>query len=215
MAVKAYALTTLARLKTYLDITGSGDDTLLETIIDSVTEFVENYCHRRFKKTTYTEEMYSTGRGDKVIILKQYPVISTETFTLEVRCSSLNEDDWDEIDSEYYHIHYAEGIIEGAGGYTFIKGVNKYRATYTAGYDFDNSATFLSNTEAGDLELVVWMLCSVAYQRRKGDPSVESERIGDYSVTYMKEAFENETIKSILEKYRRTGDLGVITGDLT
>lgn len=216
MAVKAYALTTLARLKTYLDITGAGDDTLLETIIDSVTEFIENYCHRRFQQTAISQEMYSTGRRDKIITLKQYPVASGETFTLEVRASSLNEDDWEEVDSEYYHVHWQEGIIEGAGGYTFIKGVNKYRVTYTAGYDFDTSTKPVTDTEAGDLELAMWMLCKVAFLRRKGDASVKSERIGDYAVVYMKEAFENETIRSILDKYRRiSSNLGVITGDLT
>ena len=58
MALKAYGLTTVARFKDYASVSTSADDTLIENLINIVTEFVENYTQRRFKQTTYTDEEY-------------------------------------------------------------------------------------------------------------------------------------------------------------
>jgi len=216
VAIKVYALTTVSRLKTFLEISGTSYDTLLEWIANSATEFIENYCHRRFQRTAYTQEMYSTDKWQKTLLLDNFPVISTETFTLEIRTSGLNEDDWDTVDSEDYHVDYDGGIIRMAGRIEFQKGVDKYRVTYTAGYDFDTSTKPLSDTEAGDLEMAMWKLCAVMFNRRRGDPGIRSERIGDYSVTYAKTVYESPEIKEILDKYKRKDvALGVETPYLT
>lgn len=210
--LKTYALTNETRLKTFIGVTGADDDELLKDIINAVTSFVENYCNRRFQQTAYEEEEYTTDSGDTSIILKQWPVISGETFLLEIRTSALNEDDWEDVDSEDYFVDLDAGIVEGAADQKFLRGVNKYRVSYTAGYDFNLTDKPLAETEAGDLEWAVWKLCALAYHRRKGTAGVISESIGDYSVTFMKEVFEDDEIKKILAKYSRfSGGHGVIT----
>jgi len=204
MAVKSYALTTVARAEDFLGtgtLTGTNAN-VLERIIDSVTEFVENYCKRRFKQTAYTNELYD-GTGSDTIILQNYPVSSTESFTLQIRTSSGNENEWESVDSEDYFINFSAGIVRAAHGLKFLTGTYRYRVSYTAGYGFDNSSTFLAQTEAGDVEYVTWKLIAAAWNRRKSEPGIKSESIGDYSVTYMTEAFENEEIKAVLDKYAR------------
>lgn len=210
MAVKSYALTTRQRLIDFLGLGTVSDTTkqnVLDRIIDAVTEFIENYIGYRIKLTTYTNEEYDTEEGNK-LILDKFPVV---TFTqLQRRNSSLNEDNWETIDSQYYHVDLNAGIIYGAGvgkygaGWEFAKTRRGYRVTYSAGYDFDNAVTFLSDTQAGDLEFAMWTLCGIAWNQRKQGGGVQSERVGDYSVTFRKAIYENEDLKAILDKYARS-----------
>ncbi len=211
MALKAYALTTVSRFKSYAGISGAGDDSILEILINACTEFVENYCNRRFKQTAYSQEMYSPERGN-VLLLKNYPVSSSATFTLEIRNAILNEDAWEEVDSEDYFVDYASGIIQQPPGMIFQRGVNRYRVTYTAGFNFNNTDTFLSDTEAGDVEIACYELVKVVYLRRKGDSGVESERIGDYGITFRATVFENPAIREVLDKYsRQDSSIGAVS----
>jgi len=201
MDLLSYALTNLARVKTFLGISGTSDDTLLTSLINTCTEFIENYCDRRFKQTAYTNELYN-GSGINKLLLKNYPVDENSTFKLEKRSSDLNEDDWDEVDTEYYHIHYEKGIVENVRN-IFERYPRHYRITYTAGYDYDNSDTYLEGAGAGDLEYACWKLVSKVYQQRKQPGNVQSESLGDYSVTFRKESMADPEIKSILDKYKR------------
>ena len=212
MAVKSYALTTASRASSYMDITTPTGAKLIamENMINAVTDFIENYIRMRVKKTAYTNELYNTEDAN-TLNLKHFPIISTEDFTLQRRESSQNEDDWGIVASKYYHIDYDAGIIFGAGGTLFSRTNMGYRVTYTAGYDFDNTATFLSDTEAGDIELASWMLVSGLWNQRKGGVGIKSEKIGDYAITYTKSLMEDENIKAILDKYTVNTELGVIT----
>lgn len=197
----SYALTTRSRVMNYMGVSSlsTTKENLLDRLIDSVTDFIENYCHRRFKLTTYTNEEYD-GDGSEYINLKQYPI---GTFTsLQYRNSSLNESSWTTVSSDEYFINYSAGIIQMAGGGKFSKNTRGYRVTYTAGFDYDNVTTFLSDAGAADLEYAVWKLIKTAFDKSGGEMGVESERIGDYSVTYTSGMFENKEIKEIVDKYR-------------
>lgn len=72
MAVDAYALTSLSNLKSYLGITSSTDDTILERSIDRASASVERYCGRLFLTRDYVE--WHDTWGHERIALKQRPV---------------------------------------------------------------------------------------------------------------------------------------------
>lgn len=209
MALKSYALTTVARFKTYAGITSSSDDTLLEIFINQATESIENYCDRRFKQTTYTN-VEIDGTGSEQLFLDQYPVDSGSTFTLQERDSAENDNDWSSIDSEDYFVDYDAGIIFRVARSKWGTGKKRYRVTYTAGYDYDNTTTFLTDTIAGDLEYAIWLLVQAQYNRRQGGSGIEQESIGDYSVTYSKDINENDELKNILDKYARNDLAGYV-----
>jgi len=205
MSIKSYALTTVQRFKDFKGLSGltATQDTVIERLVNTCTEYIENYCQRRFKKTTYTQEKYD-GDGSRELYLKQYPVISGETFTLQERTSTTNTDDWGTIDSEDYYVDNDTGIIEWIGRTRkFRNTAQAYRVTYTSGFDFDNAATFLTDTEAGDVEYAMWKILAAAWDKRKGDVGVISESLGDYSVTYSTAVFESPEIKEVLDKYAR------------
>jgi hypothetical protein len=184
--------------------------TMMNALIDSVTEFIERYLGYRVQQTAYTEEEYDT-EDSQTLLLKSFPVVSGETFTLERRTSPLNEDRWETVESQYYHVDEEAGMIHGASGWKFPRSRRGYRVSYTAGYDFDNYTTYLSDTEGGDIELAAWMILEAVWNKRRGGAGVERERIGDYSVTYKRTLFENEEIKSLLDKYARADEVHVLT----
>ena len=212
MAVNSWALTTGQRVADFgeLGTLEGASLTRMERIVDVTSSYIENYVGYRVMKTDYDSEEYSIEEG-QILNLNNFPVDSSETFTLARRTSSLDEDRWENVDSEYYHVDYEAGIIHAAGGWEFSRTRNGFRVTYTAGYDFDNSSTFLSDTEAGDLELAAWQLCLVIYNRKGGTIGAKSERLGGYAVVYAKTIMESEDIKTILENHARKDLISVLT----
>jgi len=205
--IKNYALTTLARFKVFAAITISSDDDLITDLINQATEYIERYCGRRFKKTIYTnEEIDSDGSG--TLFIKNYPIDSASSFTLKERNSESNEDDWDTVDSEDYFVNYDAGLIYKVADGLWVKGRKMYRVSYTAGYDFNNSTTYLSDTGAGDLEYAIWKLVKSVYDKKTIISGIRSESIGDYSVSYGRELYASSEIKEILDRYAKFDTIG-------
>ena len=200
MAIRANGLTTVARIKAFLGITVATHDTILEQLINMVSDFVSNYCNRVFQEATYTNEIYD-GTGSPDLVLEKAPVSTTGTFTLEERTGKSN---WDSIDSENYWIDFTTGIVHSVSG-CFSSMPQKYRATYTAGYAFDNftPGATLESVGIGDLEFACWKLVSKAFNNRKGATDIQDESIGDYSVTFRVSAMTDPVIKEILNHYVR------------
>lgn len=205
MTLKAYALTTVSRLAAFLGVSSPtpAQQTLFEYLINASTEMIENYIGFRVKKSTVTQEEYNTDKSG-IITLNRFPLTATAV-TVQRRLSGLNEDNWETIDSQYYHIDRNAGIIYGAGGYTFERSRDGYRVSYEAGYDFDNSTTYLGDTEGGDIELACWMLCNKLYNSRGDSVGVKRESIGDYSIEYfdskLSQSLIDSDIAAILDNY--------------
>ena len=215
MAVKSYALTTRQRLIDFLKLTAADltdqENSLLDRIIDSVTETIEAYVGFRIKSTAYTTEEYDTDNSN-VLILKRRPIDSSATFQLHRRNSALNEDEWETVDPQYYHVDYDAGIIYGAGNWKFFRSRRGYRVSYTAGVSFDNSSTFLSDTTMGDVELAAWLMAKDLWNEAKRDSDVLRERLGDYEVEY-RETSDSKINSSALEILNRyaSSEVGVQT----
>lgn len=217
MALLAYSLTTLDRVKDFGGLSGlsAAQDAVLTNIINAATTYIESHTERRFMQTAYSNELYD-GHGDERLILDQFPVDSSASFSFEGRDTTENDDDWTTIDSDQYFVDYSAGIIFTAGRWSLANIRYGYRVTYTAGYDFDNSSTFLSDTAAAEVEYVAWKLVMEAWADRKSGKTVKGERLGDYAITFGKSLFDVSTaedgtggnsLKSILDKYRRADDL--------
>jgi hypothetical protein len=72
MAVGTYALTSLSNLKSWLGITATTDDAVLEKAIDRATARIESYVGRLIKSRSYSE--WRSGAGVDTIRLHQWPV---------------------------------------------------------------------------------------------------------------------------------------------
>lgn len=212
MALLAYALTTEQRVADFMGLgtlaVGSAKYNKVQLLINYATSFIETKLGYRVKKTVHTQELYDSDENAGALILRARPVVAGEAFTIELRANGLNEDDWETLNSELYFVDNDAGIAYSASGTSFMRCRQGYRVTYTAGYDYDNSTTFLSDTTAGDLELAAMMLVSSVYNRGASGGGISSESIGDYRVSYNKAIMDNPEVQAILDNYAGVGMAG-------
>jgi len=67
------ALTTLAAVKEYLNITEAAYDDVLTTLVTEVSALIELLCDRKFDETTYRR--WLNGAGIQYQLLPEYPII--------------------------------------------------------------------------------------------------------------------------------------------
>lgn len=196
--IYTHALTTVARIKDQLAITVSGHDTVLMRMINEMTDFIEGKCNRRFKSTTYTNEVYSSIGGNS-LMLKQYPVTDLSAFEYAVGYPTAKA--WTSFLGTEYELSEdgKSGIINAYGN--FPSGSNIMRATYTAGYLID-WANFGSATHTLPADLTG--LCERLVIRRFKKKEAEgksSESFEGSSVSWDTKLNEEDTF--IINKYKR------------
>lgn len=197
-AILAYALTTAARVKTRLTITVNNHDTPLLYLINSVTDFIEGECNRRFKETTYTNEVYSP-QGGRFIILKQSPVSSVSSVQYRAGLKSnptwtdFNADDWELMEDGQ------SGMIEARG---LLHGTNLFRVTYVAGYkiNFTNYGDNNTHTLPADLTDLCERLV-VRWFKRRESGGKQSEGLQGGSINW-KDELDSED-KVTIARYKR------------
>lgn len=199
------ALTTLARAKNHMDISGNTKNTVLTAIILGASKFVERYTRRKFKRQTYTSEVYD-GTGRDKLFLKNYPVQGS--VAAQRRATPLNEDDWETLDTESFFVYTESGKLVSLVG-SWFEGPKNYRFTYDAGYYLPSHANYQDGTDDDqdlpyDLELAVLDLISAAYNRRKSG-GIQSQSVYQVDLTYAKELSENPMLKATLDSFKRVG----------
>lgn len=198
--IAPYALTTRQRVKERFAITSTSFDVLLDRIISGMTDFIEGECNRRFKKTTYTNEMYSVnGSSPRFIFLKQTPVILLTS--LEYRAGAPSNPSWTNFLTDNYELleDGRSGIIRMYSGIS--SGINQIRATYDAGYliDFANAGTG-THTLPFDLTDLCERLVTKVFKKREAEGrSSESYEGGTVS---WKELLDDAD-KATINRYRR------------
>lgn len=214
MAALDNSLTTLARAKSFLEISGTNKDLVLTMLIASISAYIEKtYCGRTFKQQAFTNELHD-GKGSKTLWVKNGPIVSGQTITLQHRTNSSNTDDWQTIDSDNYFVDYEKGCIKlirentpwlGLSG-SFIEGVQNYRISYTGGYYLPSNVLYQDGTNDEldlpyDLELAVLDLISAVNNLRTSG-GIKEKSVGDARLVYASELEKHPTIKSTLDRYR-------------
>lgn len=206
-----YALTTRQRIKDRLTITAATQDVLIDRLISAATDLIESMTNRRFKKTTYTNEVYSVyGAKAEFIFLKQLPVVVLTSF--QFRAGTPSNPAWTSFLADTYELLQdgASGIIKVYGGLGgifggFSGGINQVRATYDAGYliDFANAGSG-THTLPFDLSDLCERLTIKLYKRRE-EVGKSASAAGEASVSW-KDLLEDEDLRTIA-KYRREAPL--------
>lgn len=189
----SYALCSVADVKESLGLASSNTqyDNLITRKINQATVMIERFCNRRFAATVYTNEEYDATGIDQ-LILKNRPVNSLTSF--QQRDTSLNEDDWSDIDSELYFTDTVAGVIDlnfiASGRY------NRYRVTYNAGY-----TTIPSDLAEACVTLAAFLVdngTSGTNVKRKE----EGQRTIEFHASQGNSTFEQLGIDEILDSYR-------------
>ena len=178
-------MTTLDKVKSYLGITSTDYDTILNELIDNYDKFIKHLIERSFNSTEYTE--YYDG-GKKELYIKEYPIDSSATLTVYYNSHTQADPSWNEIDSSNYVVYYDEGIIRHYG--TFPVGKRNIKIIYTGGYSI----------VPDDLELLAKQLVAKAFEQRKAQGKTR-ESLGGAMIDW-KAMFSPEQ-KIIIDKYKR------------
>lgn len=205
MAAVTYALTTEARIKTRLGITQSGFDTLIKRLMYGVTDFIEKEAGgRRFKETTYTQELYDgspLNDEDTVVpylVLKNAPVGTISA--LQYRTGSRSLPTWVDVATDDYEPRSPEGILRFWGGVP--KGVRNIRITYTAGYkvDFSNEFDDTLHTLPYEITDLAERLVVKRFKKREKE-GVSRESFGESSLDW-KELLDADDKATIMQYTR-------------
>lgn len=203
------ALTTLARAKSFLDISGDKYDTVLTMLINQATGFIEGYINRSLLSQSYVE--VRDGSGAQEMVLWQTPV--TTLAKLEVNSNTIGDPSWQTIDSSRYG-WYSDGRIKFSTAFSaflasesayFLEGPQRYRITYTAGYliDFDNENNAALHTLPQDIEYACLKLVSAIFNTRKAEGLV-SATVDRLNMRYRGTVMSDPELKDILSGYQES-----------
>lgn len=157
--------TTLANVKEYLDITGTGDDTLLSNLIARATRFLQDHFGRQILQATYTE--FYDGRGSPQIMVREWPIVTVTSLHESI------EQTWDAstlIAAGDYLIDLRLGRVRLKAG-IFFPSFQGVRLIYDGGY-----ATVPHSIEHATIEAVARIY------RRRLNPDVVSWSLKDGAI---------------------------------
>lgn len=176
-------LTSLANLKSWVQVTGVNDDTMLERLISAASAFIQQWLSRTLALATYTETY--DGRGTRRAALNNFPIVSVSTLVVNgVAIPVAAGPPWS-------NGYVFDQLSISLYGYCFSAGFGNVQVSYSAGY----SATPL------DIEQACLELCALRYKER--------ERIGYKSKSIAGETVAffvgdmTPSIKTALNPYRK------------
>lgn len=179
-------LTTNTEVKALFNISYSGDDTLLTTIIAQAQKEAETFCGYAFDVATYTE--YFDGTGNDSVRIGNLPIASITTLHDDI-LRAYGADTL--VDSDDYVFYKDQGIIK-LDGFNFDIGLKNIKVVYIAGYGTGGG------TAPTDLKLAIQKLTASIYLAGKG--SVNSTT-GDDVIS--KDAQLRKDAYAILAKYKK------------
>lgn len=182
------SLTTLKAAKTWigLDTDDTSQDDLLTMLVEGVSAEIEGHCNRKFAKADYSMEFQ--GRGQKLVMLAEYPVASL--LVVQVMSDERAGVTGWTLDKE-------SGILEAKSSWSG----HLYQADYTAGYVLPGEATEENpRTLPKDLEKACWQLIEIAYSKR-GNEHLATESLGPIREEYLQGM--PLQIEEVLEKYKK------------
>lgn len=180
-------LATLSELKSYLNITDTDSDTLLTMLLSSADSSIKTRTGRELELDGANRVEVMDGRGQPNLFLEKYPVA---TFvSLEKNTGTIPVPVWEVIPTTSYAVRNATGIISFTG--SEYRGINRLRATYTAGYA----------TIPGDLKLACIKIAASAYNRRNSD-GIKSETVNGDRLDFDASELPKD-VEDIIDNYRR------------
>lgn len=93
-------LVSLSKLKSYLQITDTTNDTLLSSLIDQASVFIESYTGRKLVAQDYDVRM--DGHGENEFLFPQYPVNTLASF--QYNAGTIGTQVWENYNEDNYFL---------------------------------------------------------------------------------------------------------------
>jgi hypothetical protein len=173
-------LTTKEKVKTYLSLSGTTNDALLDELIKNITSQIEIFCNRNFTEASYTE-YFDTECGEDEVFLRNLPA-STLT-SVQYRGGTWGAITWFDFNINDYLLNSETGALEFASS---LPDADKYlKVVYTGGYkiDFNNETSVTLHTLPFDLTQIATEMVAQLFTQRKS-AGILSESTEGQSITY-------------------------------
>jgi|19_taG_2_1085344.scaffolds.fasta_scaffold65630_2 hypothetical protein len=200
-----FKATSATRVKNLLDITSSGQDTVLGRLIEATSQRIEQFIDRPLEQKARTEE-YTIKPRQSVLFLRAYP-LTEQSDIGSVKVAT----DWDfaaatAVTSTNYHVDLETGMlnfnffpINNYLGNNMAAAPNAVQVTYTGG---------LAASEADvptDYPAIAWACETqvIAMWRRRDDPGRKTTKIGQYGAEFEGPLQFLPDVREALMPYRR------------
>jgi len=190
-------LTTVARARRHAALAGA-EAVHLTNLLTSASEMVEDYCNRLFTSTAYATEDQD-GDGGRVIWVRNPPI----TALTSVYVIDASGDDETVLAADLDHEPETGRITfdpEADSDFTwFPVGVQNVKITYTGGY-----AAIPDQVQTA----VILVAMNLYGAGAVTNPTLKSERLGEYSYTRADMATQDpftKTVRAMLGAYRIYG----------
>lgn len=175
---------TLAEFKSYLWITNTTQDTLLNLLLNSANDFVESYIWRELALQTYTQ--FQDWNAQREILLENYPV--TSITSLQLNEWTLETPNYVSIDLNSFKL--SPKVWKIFLNFFMRRGFQNYKIVYVAGY----------NPIPWDLKLATLKLGAWYYNKRTSD-WISSESVAWDSIWFDTTEISSDVLV-ILNNYR-------------
>jgi len=198
----AHALTTKERVKARIEMTGTGLDTVIDRMIAASTDYIENATGRRFKRTTYANEIYDGAdigpnpSGKPFLLLRHAPVASVTS--IQYRQGTVSSPTWTSFTADDYILDPVSGIVQ----VSLPEGFQNVRVSYVAGYliNFDDEYDLTEHTLPFDISNLCERMVVKAIKKRDSEGRSQ-ETFKDSTITWS--GLLDAEDKDILANYRR------------
>lgn len=179
---------TLATLKSWIPVAGTGDDGVLQTLITNMSAWLEQWLSRSIFIGQQTE--VRDGTGTTTMMVSDWPITAVTSVTIDGTAIPLSTDP---SVSGYY---FTETLI-GLRGYRFTNDQANVVLVYSSGY------AALTHPEQVPAELAQACLeiCALRYKERPFI-GINSKSLAGESVSYSQQAMPKSTLE-LLENYKR------------
>ena len=188
----------LEEMKRDLGLTDPQDDANLSMWMTGLQDRFEDYCHRKFLRSTSEVEIFD---GDTTsLFLRRYPVETIATVHIDV------DQDWDAdslLTSDDYLLNAARGaLLYGRGTCPWPEGNQHIRVAYTGGYVAAGQAVGDGQTAMPDSLRRAFVMQMGFEWRNRTNLGKQSASAQGYSINLAPAKFLDEVVAS-LQKHRR------------
>ncbi|GAI03661.1 unnamed protein product [marine sediment metagenome] len=176
----------ICEMASWIGLTDESEENLI-SIYESVQSWIESFLCRHICPAFYSE-YFDIHENQSEIILSELNIIAISELTDNLLSGPTL------VDPDYYEIYPLLGKVKlnTLGQQYFTEGKHQVSCDYTAG---------LSPFPA-DIKLGFLKLAQVVGAQKVSDPSLKSEKIGDYSYTKWKFSESWAEIKALLNPYK-------------
>lgn len=199
------AILTLTEYKLLARITGTGDDTRLQKLLDMAHAAARRYCGRSptdgFESATRTE-IHDVDASQ--LTLKEWPITSITSITPILPDNTAGT----ALDSTTYHVDTATGVVSFNGygnGRTFLDddtGVESI-SDWSWQPNFGRcTVVYGSAAPADDIEFALFQMVNMMDGKGSAPSGITSQSLGQWSVTYASADQAAAAMSQILGPYR-------------